>query len=693
MTDRDGAADNPLLNSWNTPFEAPPFADIQPEHYRPAFDAALEEHRAEIAAIASDPAPAGFANTIEALEKSGALLSRVSSVFFNLAGADTSDALEEIERDLAPLLSRHHTAIYLDERLFARVAMVFDAREHLPLTSEQQRLLERVHTRFRRNGAGLPKKAKARLAEIDERLALLGTQFGQNVLADEKSYALILDGEADLAGLPDFLRASAAQAAEARGHSGKHAITLGRSSIEPFLTFSQRRDLRREAFAAWARRGENGGATDNRAIVTEMVALRAERARILGFDSFAHFRLDDTMARTPDAALDLLNTVWGPARERAVAEREALQALLEKDGESGGIEPADWRFYAERQRKALFDVDEGAIKPYLQLEKIIEAAFDTATRLFGVTFEERKDVPVYHPAVRAWEVKDRAGGHLGLFLGDYYARPSKHSGAWMSSYRDQEKLAGEIRPIVVNVMNFVEPAPGEPALLSMDDARTLFHEFGHGLHGLLSNVTYPSLSGTSVSRDFVEFPSQLYEHWLEQPQVLRRFARHFRTGEPMPEDLIERLVAARRFNQGFATVEYVSSALVDMEFHLLPDGGNIDPIAFEHDVLERIDLPAGTAMRHRTPHFLHVFAGEGYSAGYYSYLWSEVLDADGFDAFEEAGDIFDPETARRLHKFVYSAGNTRDPAEAYRGFRGRLPSPGPLLRKRGFDPAQPAGEA
>jgi peptidyl-dipeptidase Dcp len=546
-------------------------------------------------------------------------------------------------------------------------------------------VLERYHTSFVRAGAGLPPEAKTRLGAIAERLATLGTNFGQNVLADEKSWSLTLEGEEDLAGLPDFLRDAAAQAAKDRGLDGKHVITLSRSSIEPFLQFSARRDLREKAFAAWTARGEVGK-TDNRAIIAETVKLRSERAKLLGYPSFAHYRLDDSMAKTPEAAMGLLKSVWKPARTQAITEREALQALAQAEGGNFNIAAWDWRYYSEKRRKAEFDLDESQLKPYLQLDRIIEAAFDTATRLFGVTFTERFDVPVYHPDVRVFEVKDRAGQAVGLFFGDYFARSSKRSGAWMSEYRGQEKLAGDIRPVIVNVMNFAKAAEGQPTLLSFDDARTLFHEFGHGLHGLLSDVTYPMIAGTNVARDFVEFPSQLYEHWFEQPAVLERFALHYKTGEPMPKALIEKLMASRTFNQGFATVEYVSSALVDLELHLLDNTDGLDAPAFEQKVLDDIGMPEAMVMRHRSPHFQHVFAGDGYSSAYYSYLWSEVLDADGFGAFEEAGDLFAPSVAAKLRQFRLCG---RQSPQTGRGL-SRLPRPRPGT-VRPFEKARPAG--
>jgi peptidyl-dipeptidase Dcp len=465
-------------------------------------------------------------------------------------------------------------------------------------------------------------------------------------------------------------------------------VTLSRSSVEPFLQFAQRRDLREKVFRAFASRGDNGGATDNKAIIAELVRLRAERARLLGYADFAHYRLDDAMAKTPAAVRGLLDTVWSRARKRALADRDAMQALVREEGGNFALAAWDWRYYAEKLRQRRCDFDAAAIKPYLSLERMIEAAFYTAERLFGVTFVPCTDVPVWHPDVRVWEVRGAGGDKIGLFFGDYFARPSKQSGAWMTSLRDQEKLAGDIRPLIANVCNFAKAAEGEPTLLGFDDARTLFHEFGHALHGLLSAVTYPMISGTSVATDFVELPSQLYEHWLEQPQVLRRFARHYRTGEPMPEDLLQRLVAARNFDQGFATVEYVASAIVDLDLHSLASPETIDPAAFESEALARIGMPEEIAMRHRPPHFAHIFAGGGYAAAYYSYMWSEVLDADAFAAFQETGDIFDPATAKRLHETIYAAGGSRDSAEAYKAFRGRLPSADALLAKRGLaDPA------
>lgn len=683
-TTKDGGKSrpNPLLASWRTPFKAPPFDRIEPRHFKPAFNEALRAHRQEIADIAGKAAKPTFANTIVALEKSGALLNKVADVFFNLASADTNEALQAVEREMAPKLAKHQSALLLNRRLFLRIADLYERRAELGLDAEALRLLERTYKGFERAGAKLDAKARRRIAEINTELATLGTAFTQNVLADEQAWHMILDGEQDLAGLPETFRAAAAQAATELGQPGKYAITLARSSVEPFLQFSARRDLREEAWKAWIKRGENGGKTDNRKIIVRMMALRVELARLLGFDTYAAYVLEDTMAKTPAEVRKLLDKVWPAALRRARAERDALEKRARDEGENFKIAAWDWRYYAEKERKARYDLDEAEVRSYLALENVLEAAFDTAGKLFGIVFEERSDVPVYHPDVRAWEVKTKGGDHVGLFYGDYYARPSKRSGAWMSSYRTQQKLTGDVRPIVVNVMSVARGAPGTPTLLSFDDARTLFHELGHGLHGLLSDVTYPSLAMTNVLHDFVELPSQLYEHWLSRPEVLRRFALHAGTGRPMPQRLLDQLEAARTFNQGFQTVEYTASTLIDLELHSLTDAEGLDVDAFESEILARIGMPAEIVPRHRIPHFQHIIGG--YAAGYYSYLWSEVMDADAFAAFVEAGNVFDRKTATKLKTHIYSAGNRRDALEAYVAFRGRPPEIDGLLRKRGL---------
>jgi peptidyl-dipeptidase Dcp len=677
---------NPLLSDWTAPYEMPPFADIEPEHYLPAFEAAFAAHNDEIAAIIADPAAPGFDNVIGALERGGRLLQRVATVFFNLTATDSDDALQEIERRITPRLAAHQQAIHTDQGLFAKVDAVYAQREALDLTSEQRRLLEETHRAFIRSGARLNEAGRKRLAEITERQATLSTQFAQNVLAAESEYLMLLD-EGDLDGLPGFLRSAAAAGAKERGHEGKYAITLSRSSIGPFLQFSTRRDLREEAFKAFIARGANGGKTDNRAIIAEMLQLRAEKARLHGFENFAEFGLENSMAKTPQAVRELLSAVWEPARARAEDDRQELAKIVAEEGGNFAIAPWDWRHYAEKLRKAKHDLDEAELKPYFELNRMIEAAFETARRLFGLTFKERTDLPVYHADVRVWEVFGRGGEPVGLFIGDYFTRPSKRGGAWMSCFRQQHRLDGEVRPVIVNVLNLVKGAPGEPSLLSIDDVRTLFHEFGHGLHGLLSNVTYPSLSGTSVKRDFVELPSQLYEHWAMTPEILTEFALHAETGEPMSEAMLEKVLGARKFDQGFATVEYVASALIDMDLHESAGLGEaVDIDAAEAAAMQRIGMPAEIVLRHRPAHFLHLFAG-GYAAGYYSYLWSEVMDADAFRAFEETGDVFHADTAEKLRRYIYSSGGSLDPAEAYTAFRGRMPEIDALLEKRGLKAA------
>jgi peptidyl-dipeptidase Dcp len=677
------ASENPLLKSWQTPFETPPFTEIEPKHFMPAFERAFADHSAEIAAIVNDPAAPDFANTITALERSGKLLSKVAAVFYDLVSAHSNPALLEIDKEVSLRMARHWNPIMMNAVLFGRIAALRDRRATLGLTSEQARLLERTYTRFHRSGAGLDEQAKARMAEINERLAHLGTAFSHHLLGDEQDWFMEL-GEADRGGLSDSFVAAAKAAADERGMGGKAVMTLSRSFVEPFLKSSTRRDLREKVFKAFTARGDNGNANDNNDTIVEILGLREESAKLLGFPTFAAYRLEDSMAKTPEAVRGLLERVWKPARARALADRDALQALIAEEGGNFALAPWDWRFYAEKLRQIRANFDDAAIKPYLMLDHMIEAAFDCATRLFGLSFAERKDIPVWHPDVRVWEVKDAAGNHKALFYGDYFARPSKRSGAWMTSLRDQQKLDGTIAPLVINVCNFSKGAEGQPSLLSPDDARTLFHEFGHGLHGMLSDVTYPSLSGTSVFTDFVELPSQLYEHWQEQPQVLRQFARHFETGEPLPDDLLKRFIAARKFNQGFATVEFVSSALIDLEFHTQPASASRDVRAFERAELEKIGMPVEISLRHRPTQFGHIFSGDHYASGYYSYMWSEVMDADAFGAFEEAGDIFDPATAKRLHDDIYSSGGSRDPEDAYIAFRGREPEPEALLRRRGL---------
>ncbi|NLR99173.1 M3 family metallopeptidase [Rhizobium sp. P38BS-XIX] len=678
---------NPALVEWTGHQGLPRFDAVKDGDFASAFDAALAAHEAEIDAIAGNSEKPTFTNTVTALEIAGDELSRVSALFWNKAGAHTNETIQGLEREIAPKMSRHYSKIGTNAALFSRLDALWEGRDGLGLTLEETRVLERHWKGFVKAGAKLPKAEQERLSAINEKLAGLGAQFGQNVLADEKSWALLLSDEADLAGLPDFLRDAMAAAARERGEEGKYAVTLSRSIIEPFLTSSARRDLREQAFNAWVARGANGGKSDNREIIRETLALRAEKAKLLGYGNFAELKLDNTMAKTPEAVNDLLMTVWKKAAARAAEEEQDIAALIAEEGRNHEVMPWDWRHYAEKIRTRKFDFSETELKPYLQLEKIIAACFDVAGRLFGIKAVEQKGVPAYHPDVRVFEIRDRSDKLVALFLGDYFARSSKRSGAWMSSFQSQHKLplkngdVGEL-PIIYNVCNFAKPAEGKPALLSLDDARTLFHEFGHALHGMLSNVTYPSVSGTGVSRDFVELPSQLYEHWLTVPAILREYAVHYETGAPIPQALLDKVLAARTFNAGFNTVEFTSSALVDMAFHTR--GAVEDPMAVQGDVLSEIGMPKSIVMRHATPHFQHVFAGDGYSAGYYSYMWSEVLDADAFAAFEETGDAFNADMAAKLKGNIYSVGGSIDPGETYKAFRGKLPSPEAMLKKKGL---------
>lgn len=661
---------NALLTEWTTEFGLPPYAAIRDEDFAPAFEAALSEARDKVTAIAESAEAPTFETVIEALELSEEALSRVAGVFYNLVGAESNDAREALQSEMAPKLSAYSSWVSNNKALFAKVEAVWQAPEGL--SGEKLRVLDLYRRMFVRSGALLEGEQAARLTEVKARLAVLGTKFSQNVLADERSWKMPLT-EADLEGLPDFVVASA----RAAGGEGGPVVTLSRSLIVPFLQFSPRRDLRQKAYEAWVARGANGGETDNRAIAAETLALRAERARLLGYASFADFKLEPEMAKTPAAVRDLLMRVWEPAKRKAEADAKVLEAMLHADGISGPLEPWDWRYYSEKRRKAEHDLDEAVLKPYLSLDAMLGAMFDCATRLFGLEFRELA-VDLYHPDCRAWEVT-RNGAHVAVFIGDYFARPSKRSGAWCSDIRGQRKLGGSQRPIVVNVCNF---AKGEPCLLSYDDARTLFHEFGHALHQMLSDVTYGFISGTNVARDFVELPSQLYEHWMEVPEVLEKHARHHETGEPMPADMLKRLLDAATYDQGFATVEFVSSAMVDLAFH--EGAAPADPMQKQAEVLEGLGMPNAIRMRHATPHFAHVFSGDGYSSGYYSYMWSEVMDADAFAAFEEAGDAFDPATAARLEKFILSAGGSEEAEVLYTRFRGKMPGVEPLLKGRGL---------
>lgn len=669
------------LLEWSGFEGLPDFSKIRDEDFKPAFEEALKDAEAEIEQIATSPEPATIDGFLQSFELAGQPLDHVCSVFFLRSGAYSNDLIQQLEQDFVPKLSRYSSKLMMDPRLFAKINALHDEAKKSAFDAETTRVIELTWKGFVRNGALLDEKDKKRLAKINERLALLGAQFGQHVLNDEAEWVLYLEKK-DLAGLPDDLIATMKETANERGKPDSYALTLARSVVEPFLTFSDRRDLRQIAFEAWAKRGENGNKNDNRKIISEIVALRDEKAKLLGFKSFADFKLDNTMAKTPDNVMKLLMPVWRRAVAKAQKEAEELQKLAAQTGSNDELAAWDWRYYAEKLRTKLFSFDEASVKVYFELNKMIEAAFATAKKLFGVTFEEKRGVPLWHQDARLFEVKNPDGSLRGLFIGDYFARPSKRSGAWMSELQTEHHLGKGRKPIIYNICNFAKPPKGKPALLSLDDARTLFHEFGHALHGLLSEVKWPSVSGTSVARDFVELPSQLFEHWVTVPETLKTYARNVKTGEPMPQELLDKVLAARTFNGGFDAVEFTASALVDMAFHA---GGKVDnPTEFEKNELKKLGMPKAIIMRHRPPHFTHVFTGDGYSAGYYSYMWAEVLDSDAFEAFEETGNAFDPQTAEKLKKYIYSAGGSRDPEELYKAFRGRLPSPDALMRKRGI---------
>ncbi|HET9578454.1 MAG TPA: M3 family metallopeptidase [Usitatibacter sp.] len=675
-----------LLDPWAGPYGGvPPFDRVEAGLLAPALEAAMRMQLAEIERIATDAAAPAFENTIAELERSGRAFSRAFAVHNVFSSTMKSEAFQAVEREMAPRLAAHRDRIVQNEKLFARIAAVHERLDAQPLTAEQKRLAWLKYTDFVRGGARLQGAPRERLTRINQRLASLFTQFNQNVLADEARYMLLVERVEDLDGLPESVVAGAAAAAEERGHPGRWAILNTRSSVEPFLAYSNRRDLRERVWRKFCERGDHGDAHDNKDAIAEILALRHERARLLGYPTHAHWRLERSMAKTPERAMALMEAVWKPAVARVAVEVAEMQDLADAQGAGIAIEPWDYRYYAEKVRLARYRLDANELKPYLELERLREAMFWVAGELFALRFTPVADVPVYHPDVRVWRVS-RDGEHVGLFYFDPYARAGKSSGAWMNAYRPQERFDGEVSTIVSNNCNFVKPPAGEPVLISWEDARTLFHEFGHALHGLNSDVEYPSLSGTAVDRDYVEFPSQLLEHWLRTPEVLKRFARHCRTGEPMPDALLAKLDRAATFNQGFDTVEYLASAIVDMRMHLEPDKAR-DVAAFERETLALIGMPRQVAMRHRLPHFNHLFASDGYSAGYYSYLWADTLVADAFEAFLEAGGPYDREVARRLRECVLSRGNTVDPAAAYREFRGRDAGIEALMRKRGFSAA------
>lgn len=677
-------APNPLLKPWSGPHGGvPPFSSVKPEMFGPALESSIKMYRQDIARIANSKAAPTFSNTIEALEKAGDVFGRVATIFDTFSSTMNNEKIQALESEWSPRFAALRDEIIQNEDLFRKIKILYNSPDKEKLSAEQQRLLWLTYNDFARSGATLSAADKKTLSDINARLATLYTEFGQNLLTDEERERVVIDRRDQLAGLPESMIDAAAADAKSLQLEGKWVIRNTRSSAEPFLVYSDNRELRRQVWEMFVSRGDLGGPTDNNKIASEILKLRYQRARLLGFETHAHRQLADTMAKTPERAMELMMKVWKPAVARVAEEVADMEAIAKERGEDIEIEPWDYRYYAEKVRKKKYDLDAAALKPYLQLEKILEAQFWVAGELYGLKFTETKDLPVYHPDQRVFEVTGPDNKHMGYFYFDPYARQGKRSGAWMSEYRTQEAFDKPVTPIVSNNSNYIKGKPGEPVLISWDDAETTFHEFGHALHGLLSDVNYPTLAGTNVARDFVEYPSQINEHWLATPQVLKRFALHYQTEEPIPDELVQKMNSASTFNQGFATVEYLSSALVDMKLHLA-GGQDIDIDSFERETLEEIGMPKSIVMRHRTPQFAHIFSGDGYSAGYYSYIWSEVLDQDSWKAFNEKGDPFNREVAERFRLHILSAGNKLDPAESYRKFRGNDPSITPLLEARGF---------
>ncbi|MBM3311415.1 MAG: M3 family metallopeptidase [Candidatus Aminicenantes bacterium] len=674
---------NPFFTEWTAPFGTPPFGQIKEEHYKPAFEAGMAEEKKEVAAITANPEPPTFANTVEALERSGDLLSKVGNVFFMYTSNHTNDALQQIQQEMAPLLAKHNDDIALDPVLFARVKAVYEQRGRLTLTPEQARLLEKTYKDFVRGGAALDEAKKAELRKVNEELTVLSVKFGQNVLKEDNGFALVLDKPEDLAGLPADIAAGAAEAAKAKGMEGKWLFTLHKPSCIPFFQYSSRRDLREKLFKAFVSRGDNGNEFDNKAVAVKIAALRVVRAGLLGYKTHADYVLEENMAKNPAGVAKLLDQIWKPALATAKAEAKELRAMMNAEGIAGPLQPWDWWYYAEKLKKAKYDLDDETLRPYFELKAVRQGAFDVAGKLWGLTFTPRTDIPVYHPEVEVFEVREADGTHIGILYSDYFPRASKRGGAWSGSIREQGVRDGKrVTPINYNVGNFTKPTAEKPSLLTFEEAATLFHEFGHALHDLLSNVTYVSLSGTNVPRDFVELGSQIMENWAGDSTVIKSYAKHYQTGAPIPDELIAKIKKAEFFNQGFITVEYMSACYLDMAWHTLAEPKEQDAVAFENAGLNKIGMIPEIVVRYRTPYFQHIFSS-GYSAGYYSYIWSEVLDKDAFEAFKETS-LFDQETARRFRETVYAKGGSDDPMNLYKAFRGREPKVEPLLRARGF---------
>lgn len=676
---------NPFLTEWDTPFGTPPFDKIKQEHYLPAFEEGIKQHKAEVEDIVNNTEEPTFENTIEALEYSGALLTKVSRIFFAMNSSMTNDEMQAISKEVSPMLSKHNDDINLNPELFAKVKTVYDRQEQLDLNKEQQKLLEKYYKSFVRGGANLPDDQKDEFRKINEELSLLSLQYGENVLKETNKFELVLD-ENDLDGLPEDVIAMGKEEAEAKGYEGKYVYTIQRTSMYPFLTYSTRRDLREKLYKGYINKGDNDDSLDNKKIASKMAALRVKRANMLGYPTHSHFILEEQMAKNPEAVYELLNKLWEPALNVAKQERDDMQKMIYDEGNDFELEAWDWWYYSEKVKKAKYDLDEAELKPYFEVSNVIKGVFDLSTKLWGITFEERNDIPKYHPEVRTFEVKDKDGSHIAILYTDYFPRESKRGGAWMDALRKQHvNQDGEfVNPIIYNVGNFAKPTGDKPALLSVDNVTTLFHEFGHALHGMLSNVTYESLSGTSTPRDFVEFPSQVMENWCMHPEVLKNYALHYQTGEPIPDELIQKIEKSGKFNQGFATVEYLAASFLDMDWHTLEEPVEQDVIEFENASMNKIGLIDEIAPRYRSTYFNHIFSG-GYSSGYYSYIWSEVLDADAFRAFEETGDVYNPTLADKYRRYILASGGTDDAMELYKKFRGKEPEIEPLLEKRGLN--------
>ena len=675
---------NPLLEKWDTPFETPPFDKITEAHYLPAFYASMKLHNAEVDAIVNNSDSPTFENTVVALDVSGEMLKRVSRVFGGMNGAMSNDETRAISKEIYPKLSQHYDNVNMNAALFKKIKSLFEKRSNLNLNIEQNIVLENYYKDFIRGGANLNANDKAKFSEINGKLSTLSIQFGENVLKETNQFELVIDNKDDLAGLPESVIANASATAANKGHVGKWVFTISKPSMIPFIQYSEKRELREKLYSAYFMKGDNNNEIDNKTILIEMANLRLEKANLLGYKSHAEYVLDEQMAKNPSNVYMLLNKVWTPAIKRAKEERADMQKLINKDGKTFQLDLWDWWYYAEKVKKEKYNFDENEVRPYFEVNNVIKGVFGLATKLFGITFVERNDIQKYHPEVKVFEVKEADGKHIGILYTDYFPRESKRAGAWMDAFRKQYKRDGKmITPIIYNVGNFSKPTGDKPALISLDEVNTLFHEFGHALHGLLSDCTYESVSGTDTPRDFVEFPSQVMENWALHPEVLKTYAKHYKTGEVIPTELVDKIKNASKFNQGFATTEYLAASFLDMDWHTITDPVTVDATTFENNSMKKLGLIPEIKPRYRSTYFNHIFSG-GYSSGYYSYIWSEVLDADAFAAFQKTGDVYNPELASKLRKYVLSAGGTDDAMKLYKKFRGSEPGIDPLLERRGL---------